>query len=44
MSGSGSNISLATEDSYPKSSNANKIYDLHITHQNYESAVPIVEE
>jgi len=42
MSESGSNISLAIEDSNPKSSNSNKISDLHITHQNYESAEELV--
>ena len=43
MSESGSNISLATEDSNPKRSNANnKTYDLHSTHHNYESAEELV--
>jgi hypothetical protein len=43
MSESGSNISLATEDSNPKSSNANnKTYDSHSTHHNYEFAEELV--
>jgi len=43
MSESGSNISLATEDSNPKRSNSNnKTCDLHSTHHNYESAEELV--